>query len=43
VANVVARLDELEREFPGRYQAAPRLREMAETNARFYPALGKPV
>jgi 3-hydroxyacyl-CoA dehydrogenase / enoyl-CoA hydratase / 3-hydroxybutyryl-CoA epimerase len=42
-ASVVATLDELEREFPGRYQAAPRLREMAELNERFYPAAGKPV
>ena len=40
---VVATLDALEREFPGRYQAAPRLREMAERGERFYPASGKPV
>lgn len=42
-ATVVSTLDELEREFPGRYQAAPRLRDMAELGERFYPAAGKPV
>ena len=42
-AAVVATLDALEREFPGRYQAASRLREMAEHGGRFYPASGKPV
>jgi 3-hydroxyacyl-CoA dehydrogenase / enoyl-CoA hydratase / 3-hydroxybutyryl-CoA epimerase len=42
-ANVVGTLDTLEREFPGRYEAAPRLREMAEQGLRFYPATGKPV
>lgn len=42
-AEVVATLDELEREFPGRYQAAPSLRRMAEQAERFYPASGKPV
>jgi 3-hydroxyacyl-CoA dehydrogenase/enoyl-CoA hydratase/3-hydroxybutyryl-CoA epimerase len=40
---VVATLDALEREFPGRYQAAPMLREMASRGGRFYPAHGKPV
>ena len=40
---VVSVLDELEREFPGRYQAATSLREMAEQGTRFYPATGKPV
>lgn len=42
-AQVVTTLDELEREFPGRYQAASTLRHMAEHNQRFYPAAGKPV
>jgi 3-hydroxyacyl-CoA dehydrogenase / enoyl-CoA hydratase / 3-hydroxybutyryl-CoA epimerase len=42
-AAVVSTLDELEREFPGRYQAAPMLREMAEQGERFYPKSGKPV
>jgi 3-hydroxyacyl-CoA dehydrogenase/enoyl-CoA hydratase/3-hydroxybutyryl-CoA epimerase len=43
VVNVVATLDELEREFPGRYRAAETLRNMAEAGARFYPVAGKPV
>ncbi len=43
VANVVATLDELEHEFPGRYRAAETLREMAEAGTRFYPASGRPV
>jgi 3-hydroxyacyl-CoA dehydrogenase/enoyl-CoA hydratase/3-hydroxybutyryl-CoA epimerase len=42
-SEVVATLDELEREFPGRYQAASSLRQMAEDGTRFYPATGKPV
>jgi 3-hydroxyacyl-CoA dehydrogenase / enoyl-CoA hydratase / 3-hydroxybutyryl-CoA epimerase len=42
-AAVVATLDELERECPGRYRAAASLREMAESGGRFYPAQGKPV
>ena len=42
-ASVVATLDELEREFPGRYQAAASLRAMADSGDRFYPTLGKPV
>ena len=42
-ASVVATLDELEREFPGRYQAAASLRAMAESGERFYPKSGKPV
>jgi 3-hydroxyacyl-CoA dehydrogenase / enoyl-CoA hydratase / 3-hydroxybutyryl-CoA epimerase len=42
-ASVVGTLDELEREFPGRYQAADTLRAMAERGARFYPASGKPI
>ena len=42
-AAVVATLDELERENPGRYQAAASLRTMAESGGRFYPAAGKPV
>ncbi|MBC7841391.1 MAG: fatty acid oxidation complex subunit alpha FadJ [Gemmatimonadaceae bacterium] len=42
-ASVVSTLDELEREFPGRYQAAASLRAMAESGERFYPAAGKPV
>jgi len=41
-ASVVGTLDELEREFPGRYQAARTLRDMAESGEKFYPA-GKPV
>ena len=40
---VVATLDALEREFPGRYQAAPMLRDMASRGGRFYPVHGKPV
>jgi 3-hydroxyacyl-CoA dehydrogenase / enoyl-CoA hydratase / 3-hydroxybutyryl-CoA epimerase len=42
-SEVVHTLDELEREFPGRYRAAASLREMAERGERFYPAAGKPV
>ncbi|MCC7054188.1 MAG: fatty acid oxidation complex subunit alpha FadJ [Gemmatimonadaceae bacterium] len=42
-ARVVATLDGLERLFPGRYQAAARLRAMAERGDRFYPETGKPV
>ncbi len=42
-AEVVATLDELEREFPGRYSAADSLRRMAEDGTRFYPLTGKPV
>ncbi len=42
-ANVVSTLDELEREFPGRYRAAESLRRMAEQGERFYPLSGKPV
>ena len=42
-SDVVHTLDELEREFPGRYRAAASLREMAERGERFYPATGKPV
>ncbi len=43
VAAVVATLDVLEREHPGRYRAAESLRTMAEQGERFYPATGKPV
>jgi len=39
---VVATLDELEREFPGRYKVARTLREMDESGGKFYPP-GKPV
>jgi len=42
-AAVVATLDTLEREFPGRYQAAGSLREMASNGERFHPDTGKPV
>ncbi|MDZ7629846.1 MAG: fatty acid oxidation complex subunit alpha FadJ [Gemmatimonadaceae bacterium] len=42
-AEVVATLDTLEREYPGRYRAAESLREMAEQGTRFYPLEGKPV
>ncbi len=42
-SEVVATLDELEREFPGRYRAAESLRQMAEDGTRFYPVMGKPV
>ncbi len=42
-ASVVGTLDELEREFPGRYQAAATLRTMAEYGERFYPASGRPL
>ncbi len=42
-ASVVSTLDELEREFPGRYRAAESLRRMAEQGERFYPRSGKPV
>ena len=41
-AAVVATLDELEREFPGRYKVARTLREMDESGGKFYPP-GKPV
>jgi 3-hydroxyacyl-CoA dehydrogenase/enoyl-CoA hydratase/3-hydroxybutyryl-CoA epimerase len=42
-AVVVATLDTMEREFPGRYQAAESLRRMAANGERFHPATGKPV
>ena len=42
-ASVVSTLDELEREFPGRYRAATSLRVMAANGDRFYPPSGKPV
>jgi len=42
-AAVVGTLDALERQFPGRYQAAGSLRAMAIRGDRFYPATGKPV
>jgi 3-hydroxyacyl-CoA dehydrogenase / enoyl-CoA hydratase / 3-hydroxybutyryl-CoA epimerase len=42
-SSVVATLDELERLYPGRYQAAATLRQMAADGSRFYPASGKPV
>ena len=41
--SVVATLEELERLYPGRYQAAATLRRMASDGSRFYAATGKPV
>ena len=42
-AAVVATLDALERDFPGRYSAAASLRTMAANGERFYAVSGKPV
>lgn len=42
-AAVVATLDALERDFPGRYPAAASLRTMAANGERFYAVSGKPV
>ena len=42
-ASVVATMDELERDFPGRYRAAESLRAMAGSGGRFYSAAGKAV
>ena len=42
-AAVVATLDALERDFPGRYSAATSLRTMAAGGERFYAVSGKPV
>ena len=42
-AAVVATLDALERDFPGRYSAATSLRTMAANGERFYAVSGKPV
>jgi 3-hydroxyacyl-CoA dehydrogenase/enoyl-CoA hydratase/3-hydroxybutyryl-CoA epimerase len=43
VASVVKRLADLNSRFPGRFEPAPILVQMAEANERFYPAEGKPV
>jgi 3-hydroxyacyl-CoA dehydrogenase/enoyl-CoA hydratase/3-hydroxybutyryl-CoA epimerase len=37
IASLVQQLDELEVRFPGRFEAADLLRQMARSNARFYP------
>jgi 3-hydroxyacyl-CoA dehydrogenase/enoyl-CoA hydratase/3-hydroxybutyryl-CoA epimerase len=42
-AELVKRLEALNARFPGRFEPAKLLREMAETNATFYPVSGKPV
>jgi 3-hydroxyacyl-CoA dehydrogenase / enoyl-CoA hydratase / 3-hydroxybutyryl-CoA epimerase len=42
-AELVRRLEALNARFPGRYEPAALLREMAKTNATFYPTTGKPV
>ncbi len=42
-ADVVKRLRALNSRFAGRYEPAPILVRMAETNERFYPAEGKPA
>ena len=42
-AAVVATLDALERDFPGRYPASTSLRTMAASGERFYTVSGKPV
>jgi 3-hydroxyacyl-CoA dehydrogenase / enoyl-CoA hydratase / 3-hydroxybutyryl-CoA epimerase len=42
-ANVVAILEALDREHPGRYTPAATLRRMAAEQTRFYPSVGKPV
>jgi len=42
-AAVVAELEALNATFPGRFEPAARLREMAASGARFYPATGRPV
>ena len=40
---VLSRMDTLDGRFPERFKPAPLLVEMARTNARFYPADGRPV
>jgi len=42
-AELVRRLEALNARHPGRFEPAGLLREMARTNATFYPATGKPV
>src|SRR5204862_4634837 len=37
IAAVVEQLDELNQRFPGRFEPADNLREMARTNGKFYP------
>lgn len=37
IATVVEQLDELNQRFPGRFESADNLRELARTNGRFYP------
>ena len=37
IATVVEQLDELNQRFPGRFEAADILRDLARTNGRFYP------
>ncbi len=42
-ATVVQQLDVLNAHFPGRFDAAPLLRSMAASGARFHPAAGSPA
>ncbi len=42
-AELVRRLEALDARFPGRYEPAALLRDMATTGATFYPQTGKPV
>ncbi len=42
-AELVTRLEALNARFPGRYEPAARLREMAASGATFYPRTGKPA
>jgi 3-hydroxyacyl-CoA dehydrogenase/enoyl-CoA hydratase/3-hydroxybutyryl-CoA epimerase len=42
-AELVRRLEALNARFPGRYEPAALLRDMAKTGATFYPQTGKPV
>ncbi len=42
-AELVRRLEALNAKYPGRFVPAKLLREMAKTNATFYPRTGKPV
>jgi 3-hydroxyacyl-CoA dehydrogenase / enoyl-CoA hydratase / 3-hydroxybutyryl-CoA epimerase len=37
INTVVEQLDELNQRFPGRFEAADTLRDLARTNGRFYP------
>ncbi len=42
-ASVVPQLDALNTQFPGRFEAAPLLRAMASSGARFHPVAGSPA